>query len=323
MDDQRAIVKVGMEIEVPKWNGRTYYEVCKDLVDAQYMAGPAEQWRSHHKYHCSCEKGGCSLVRKGELVVPPLVSMTYDATLPKSGAEFIVSPVLLADTSLREMLHEIWDIIVRDAYWGLDMKNWYENDNSSPSVHLHISARATKEQDNTRSIGSVSNDIMHALSLFSPELFLLADGAGKRRGVKFRLPTRDAINNDPQGKHHGFIDIRQIIPKNMVYLEWRLFEAAYDDWDYIEGAGYLAASLTRSFLEDEVLSALMTTGYRYSYDSDMATKIALEDDTEKFLSLASRERLNLLRQISVEQLGDDAYGANLVKALFKRIEDRF
>lgn len=311
----QGVIKVGTEIEIVKWdNDRTYQKVCEDLIDAEYMVGPKAQWKKHHKYHCKCEKGGCGQVRSGKLIVPPLVSMTYDGSLPKTGAEFIISPILLAENTFRAQLEDIWSIICEDAVWSLDEADYYENDGSaSPSIHLHVSVTSKTPSMVNQSL-MAENDILHALSLFTPELFLLADVTGKRRGLNFRLPSRYHIENDP---HHGFIQVR-LVSNNMVYIEWRLIEAAYEDWDYVEGFAYLAAALTRCFKDPAGMSWFMSTGYEHPYLHDDMEVAVNTNDTEKLLRLVNVSRFNMLRDLCISSLDDDEYGANIVNGLFDR-----
>ena len=100
MHINKGVIKVGMEIEVAAWKGEySYQKVARDLIKAEYMQGPASQWDNYHNYHCTCKTGGCIHVRRGHIMLPPLVSLTYDASLPTTGAEFIISPILMADGS--------------------------------------------------------------------------------------------------------------------------------------------------------------------------------------------------------------------------------
>src|SRR5690606_25973736 len=134
---ERGVVKVGIEIEIPTWkNGRNYAAVVKDLLNAGYMMGEERHWREIHTYRCRCEYG-CALVRSGDVYVPPLVSATYDASLPREGGEFVVSPVVLLDglTPIRE----IWDIVTRDAVWTDQLPDRRGDNLCSPSIHLHCS----------------------------------------------------------------------------------------------------------------------------------------------------------------------------------------
>ena len=317
----RGVIKVGLEIEIPKWNGRTYPQVAADLVEADYMLGPPEQWAEHHKYHCTCTQGGCKEVRSGNLIVPPLVSLTYDGSLPKTGAEFIVSPILLSEMQLQRQLGEIWEIITRNAVWSMDLPDYQGHEGkASPSIHLHVSANLNKneEYENTTPNSTFTTDILHALSLFSPEFILLADHDNFRRGLQYRIPSRQYIHADQM--HHGFIDVRSSKPNAIVYIEWRLFEAVFDDWEYLENAVYMSAGITRSFLNMDTISRMMATGYSNTYSDSELWAACQSDQTEKALHMVNRERLNFLRTICLDELDDDPYAVKVIHRIFDRAE---
>ena len=326
MHPDRGILKVGLEVEVVAWeNGRTYQEVATELVEHPngYMQGPPSLWSEWHTYHCSCDAGGCRQVRRGDLIVPPLVSMTYDASLPVTGAEFIVSPILLADGSEGMlMLKEIWDIIVRDALWTTEGVGVNGAQEVSPSIHIHVSANTDKDKDSPWNQGvAYSNDIVHALELFSPELFALADlGRKERRGLKFRLPNRLSVFHDDMGAHHGFVHVRAAVPGQVSYIEWRLFEAAYDSWEYLERVIYLSSVLTRSLLQKRGLGTLMSAGYADMYDEIELFRAARRDRVDELLSLVSRHRLASLREICLNQIDDDQRGFHLIDNMFAELE---
>jgi len=249
--------------------------------------------------------------------------MTYDASLPKTGAEFIVSPILLADGSEGMlMLKDIWDIIVRDALWTTSGKGVNGASNVSPSVHIHVSANRPAARGNPWQQGqSYSNDIIHALELFSPELFALASlGREERRGLKYRLPNRLSVFHDEMGAHHGFVHVRAAVPDSVTYIEWRLFEAAYDDWQYIERSIYLSSVLTRSLLEKEGLGRLMKYGYEDMYDEVDLFKATRADDLDTVLRLVSRQRLASLRETCLNQIDDDQYGFHIIDDMFAELE---
>jgi len=327
MHPDKGLLKIGLEIEVCGWeNGRTYQDVAKDLVEHEpqgYMQGPIEQWQEYHQYHCSCDSGGCRQVRRGDLIVPPLVSMTYDASLPKTGAEFIVSPILLADgSSGMNMLKEIWDIVVKDSLWLDEGINYHGGDSVSPSIHIHVSANMAHKAD--YGVANMSNtfaqDIMHAVELFSPELFALAEsGQSNRRGLQYRLPNRMSIYNDDMGSHHGFIQVRAAVPTQLVYIEWRLFEAAYTDWEYVEARAYLASVLTRALLDRNNLGTLMSKGYDKPYDETQLYRVSRQDDLPGLLELVNMDRLSSLRELCLGQIDDDQYGFLIIDNMFEKV----
>lgn len=313
MQIDRGVVRLGAEIEVAEWTpGCSYQKTAQKLLDSGYMVGDAKLWQEYHTYHCTCEKGGCKLVKRGQLIVPPLVSMTYDATLPVTGAEFVMSPVLLADEGMPHF-EKVWKTVTQDAVWSRNAKD-IKGRTASPSVHLHVSATLL----NSDARSNFDADVLHALSMFSPEFFLLADVADVRRGVAYRLPERGIMQTTHDGIHHGFIQVRQAVRNAIIYIEWRLFEAAYNDWNYIESCAYVAAGLTRGLLEDAVFSDLMTAGYNHMYDRRQLEKAVLNDDVAIVLGEVSMTRLNALREICLRSLDDDHYGSTLVDRLFER-----
>jgi hypothetical protein len=314
-----GIVKVGMEIEIVKWkNSRTYQKVAADLIKAGFMTGQPSDWETFHNYGCKCENG-CGLVRSGDTIYPPLVSLTYDASLPETGAEFVTSTVLLEENGLEE-LRSIWDIVVRSAVWDDQTINKHGN-RSSPSVHLHVSALTPGAE--TRGIPDgkslLHNDVIHALSLYGPEFIALASSAGYVRGLSFRKPIRNADQNG----HHGFIHLRRV-NSGYVYIEWRMFEAVYDNWDYIESSAYLAASLTRQLLQpDNTIATLMRGGYGGPFDQERLNEAVRRDDTPALLELFSLDRLIVLRELCVNGLQDDVRGQALLSDLFNKTEVSF
>ncbi len=148
------------------------------------------------------------------------------------------------------------------------------------------------------------------------ELIAVASSAGVKRGLTFRQPLR-FIEDTP---HHGFIQIKKAFPGQVVYIEWRLFEAVYEDWEYVEACGFLAAALTRGLLHEQIFTQLMAHGYANPYDMEVAQLATADNDTEKVLELVSVERLEMLRDICLGELNDDPYGVTLLGNLFAKTE---
>ncbi len=321
---ENGIVRVGCEIEVAAWKtGTKYQDTAAELVDAKFMEGTAEQWNPWHNYNCKCRLG-CSRVAKGDILLPhPLVSMQYDASLPERGAEFIISPVLLID-GMDEM-KAIWEIVCKDAVWDDTKQNMRGTGMATPSIHLHVSAQipeyAAPPYQGTGAGGRDGNveDALHALSLFGVEFIALSDITRYRRGLSFRQPWRNA---DGRGRHHGFVHVRQLIPAHLAYIEWRMFEAAYNDWEYFESAAYLSGALTRSLLKPATIALLMEAGYRNQIDPDLIQAAIANNDTEAALALVSRRRLRALRAIVEDELYDDNKGLRIMTAKFEEVEAR-
>ncbi len=320
---ENGIVRVGAEIEVVAWKrGTKYQDTAKRLIDAGFMEGNHEQWETWHQYNCTC-RFGCARIKKGDLLLPnPLVSMQYDASLPDLGAEFIVSPVLLIN-GMQEM-KKVYDIVCKDAIWSDKKQAMRGGGMASPSIHLHVSAvnpgyqpmpYAGPDPGRNNEIA----DALHALSMFAIELIALSDIPTLRRGLAFRQPWRNA---DGRGRHHGFIHVRQMVPNELAYIEWRMWEAAYNDWNYFETAAYLAAALTRALLKPDTINTLMETGYANRVDQALLEAAIANNDTEAALALVSPIRLRALRQLIENELHDDLKGTRKIIARFEEVEAR-
>lgn len=314
---ERAVVKVGMEIEVAAWKGRRDWRtVVGELLDAEYMVDDGRDWAEMHQYHCNCN-AGCQPVRSGIPVYPkPLVSATYDASLPNDGAEFITSTIVIDDEGLAD-LKPIWDIVVKGADWRNDLPNRREDDLCSPSVHLHVSATTPEylaggSPINPDAAGQYMADVGHALSLYAPELFALAGTANVKRGVHFRMPARGR-------GHHDFIHVRSASPNESVYIEWRLFEADYESWEYIESCAFVAATLTRALLDSHAFATLMSAGYESPPDRDALADAVDNDDVDMIIDLVDQNRFNVLQRLCLNSLDDDQYGFRLLESLFNSI----
>lgn len=314
-------VRVGLEVEVAAWKKkRKYQDVASELVKSGFMADVG--WKRYHDYNCTCAQA-CRQVRSGDVLSPPRVTMQYDASLPEGGAEFISSPVLL--TQGLEPLREIWDIIVRDADWRLDLLDMRGRRNASPSVHMHVSAVSMdaspgtlKDRTSTREQDQIETALL-ALSNVAPELMLLADTSQERRGIYFRQPWRWA---DGRNKHHGFIQVRRMAPGQIAYIEWRLFEAAYQNFEYIEAATYVSAALTRAFLDPLFTPRLLNVGTAVPLDEMAIEQAIAADDLDSVLALADTDRLAGLKELIAAELHDDRYGRNMIETIFKEAERR-
>jgi hypothetical protein len=180
---------------------------------------------------------------------------------------------------------------------------------------MHISAALADPANYARN-KTFEDEVLHAVSLFAPEFFALAALAKERRGLTYRLPDRLSMSQHDNGWHHGFVQVRRAIPNKFVHIEWRLFEAAYDNWQYVERAAYVAAGLTRALLHDSVFSTLMGTGYGHPF-SDAALQNAVRaNDVDKVLMQVNFNRMNALREVILQHLDDDTYASEQVAAVF-------
>lgn len=308
---ERGVVKIGIEIEIPAWDkARTYVDVVDDLLERDYMAGGRENWTTIHTYGCECEFG-CGIVRAGDVIVPPLVSATYDASLPETGGEFVVSPIVMVDGI--SPIREIWDIVTKDAVWTDTLHDRRGNGYCSPSIHLHCSVtqpgKATAYAGPTDRL--LSDDVLHALYLFSPELLLMADITDVRRGLRFRQLLRMAEQNG----HHGFVHIRSARP-NYLHIEWRIFEAAYTSFEYVEAAAYLAGVLTRALGDPVQRNRLFAAGFTHSFDNDTLMLAVHAENVDAVLRMVSLERFETLRNTTLSLIDDDPRGYDTLAWMF-------
>lgn len=315
----RGIVRVGMEIEIAQFsNSVTFTDVAEELIQAGYMMGERDDWLETHTYGCTCTRMGCRQVRSGDVVIPPLVSLTYDASLPSEGAEFVTSTILLAESGLAP-LREIWDITTRNAVWNNTATNRRGNA-ASPSIHLHVSAQAPDVEAKSFSMPGASvdmQDTVHLLSLFAPEFLALASMAAETRGLHFRQPLRVPVDN----RHHGFINAKNVSFGEQVYLEWRMWEAAYQDWDYVEAVTYLSAVITRALLSRDTFKNMMAMGYAYPYEEKEMLMAVQKDSLDDALAQVSLARLRLLRDVCLGEIDDDPHGADILANLFMKAEE--
>lgn len=335
MEVDNGIVRVGVEIEVAAYkSGHNNRSIVQALLDAGYMHGTLDDWKEEHPYRCTC-KNGCQAARSGDVYMPPVVSLSYDASLPASGGEWVTSAILLAQSGLQP-IKEIWDIIAPKAKWTDQLKNRRGDGRASPSIHLHVSSTEPKEEAGFRwklrdeppaaliaagdggAMNLKSFDIMHALSLFSPELMALASVCGITRGLSFRQPVRLPSHRG----HHGFIHVRDV-KDSMVHIEWRMFEAAYDNWEYLESSAFLAAALTRAFQRrDDTLDRLMVGGYANKLNEHVLAEAVSANSTSAFLKLVDGNRFEALRTLCVEELWDEPRGLDLVNNMFNMAAER-
>lgn len=234
--------KVGLEIEVPLWNNNKLRNmVCDDLMGAGFMAREGRYNVEQHRYHCDCPT--CLMWTRQNAAVPyPIqVHLQFDASLPASGGEFITSPFVVNDVFMENM-RAVYNMICSDAVWTMQLPT-ARNDRptSSPSIHIHSSST------NPNSMLDPT-DIRGILWRFVPELFAMAASCGLDRGLEYRLPT--------MGGHHSFMNSIRGNGRGTIRFEWRMFEAAYQDWDYVSGAIYMASAATQFAQNGKVFSIL-------------------------------------------------------------------
>lgn len=270
-DEYGLVPKFGLEIEVPTWKAPfTRRDVVQGLLEAEHMPddATAPYIDGTHNYHCDCRT--CRSVTAGTAQWPVQTILQYDATLPEEGGEFITSPMLCTSLFFKG-LREIWDIVCENAIWTDQMPD-RRGRKCSPSIHIHVSV------DNPFQRFERVETMRAVLFGFMPELFKLASTCGIVRGVEYRSP-------DQRQGHHSALnaaavartridpavlwattdvretpDPRRPEPRagvgDAVRLEWRMFEAAYQDWDYVSGAIVLACALTQMVANPDTIGVV-------------------------------------------------------------------
>lgn len=319
MNSGNDLVKVGFEIEVVQFKqGETFTSVASQLMTKGYMPNDGDDWNGVHEYGCRCAQV-CRHVRGGDVMSPPMVSLTYDASLPQTGGEFVTSAIPVEDEFLAQF-KDIWSTISSRSIWNNTLMNRRANDVASPGFHVHCSATDTYGKIRaTAARGFVHNrymeDVSSLLTFFGPELFRLAVLASNIRGMYYRQPLR-YVEGDRYG-HHGAFQVRAASP-GAAYVEWRLWEMEYEDWDYVAGVTYVSAALTRALSNPGTISALMGVAWAYPLDESIAEKAVMSDALGEYLDLSDESRFNALHQLVLENLEDDDAGREYADALFRK-----
>lgn len=318
----------GVEIEVVEWKGITRSDVCKNLIGLGYMSATAGYQDAYHDYHCKCEI--CSMWTADPVGVkcaePIQVALTYDGSLPQEGGEFITSPFPVHGYFMSEM-QQVLTAIGKDANWTLDRKAMRGDKRASPSIHIHTSVfnpyLEAHEVDFTR--------LMYG---YYPELFALACSAGIERGLHYRKAItsnmgmgmasdqiRRVIGEDGNWQHHLFLSDRQSnrmrARSQYYYHEWRMFEAAYDDWPYVAGAIYFTSALSQLAFNYDVTNVL--DGYS-RLNSWYNPSLDLVDATT-FKRAFDPQRLKLLERAAQEYtfLKNDPVASEVVRLFVQRV----
>lgn len=317
----------GVEIEVVEWAGITRSEICKTLIGQGYMDSKAGYENAYHDYHCKCDICGMWTHDGVKCAEPIQVALTYDGSLPQEGGEFITSPFPVHGYFMNEM-QQVLSTVGKNANWTLQRKAMRGDKLASPSIHIHTSVfnpyMDSHEIDFTR--------LMYG---YFPELFMLACSAGIERSLHYRKPitatmarngmsdqVRYVIGDDQNWSHHLFLSDRQdgrMIRKGSQYYyhEWRMFEAAYNDWPYVAGAIYFTSALSQLAFNYDVINVLDG----YSKLNNWYTPSLNLTDPNTFKRAFDRQRLKLLERAAQEYtfLKNDPVASEVVRLLVQRV----
>lgn len=322
-EDFGLVPKFGVEIEVVRWKNRTRTRVCKDLIEAELMSVDGKFDEQFHQYHCTCRV--CRAWSTGKVPWPIQVVQQYDASLPDEGGEFITSPMLCTELFM-DGFKTVWDTVAKSADWTMNVPN-RRGTPSSPSIHVHVSVENPfKEVINARLA-------RQALWGFLPELFAIAGVCGTDRGVEFRHPDPDmghhsAINICSMGRDEdgdvAVTGLRQVRPRERnrqdgMRLEWRIWEAAYTDWEYTEGVVALSCAMTQ-LVANRDMAKLLDTSATLLDDGEYDVSDA--NTTAQILNLFSSKRFSFLTEtvLTAPLVQEDPAIYNAIATLLARVE---
>ena len=308
------VPKVGLELEVVEWEGDTTDVVVASKLEAAGFMPNNVYSQGEHAYHCTCET--CHNIGS-EAQFPVMWKMQYDASLPVEGAEFISSPFPVQEFFVENAMHAM-QIISEDAVWSVDLPS-RDGAAASPGLHVHCHVAGPEIE------GFTMPQLQNALRVYKnyiPELFLLADAAGVRRRLEFRLPTIEMNAGGLTNGHHNFLALAgegitaRRDDRTSLRLEWRLFEAAYENTDYLRGTIYLCAALTQLIVRRQAFSSISGVGALELWDDRECNSV------DQIVEQWSETRFNFLREavLSGTGLRDDPVGQACVDSLFTMAE---
>lgn len=263
----------GVELEVAEWYGdKTMYDVAKRLSERGYMP-PGTYDEERHDYNCrcnTCQNIGVNVIYPGQW------KMQRDASLPHAtGAEYISSP-FMANGDWLVTMRESLEIISADAVGDSTRLNERGGD-TSVGMHVHVHTQGPEMKGMIYDMTDLTMNGQSLLYKFVPELFALAGSAGTQRGLEYRIPS---LGED----HHSFVAPAQ---RGTRRLEWRIWEAAYEDIDYMMGAIVMSCAATQLLHREDVTKKLGAIADMLAWDDS-------NKQIDHILSEFSAERAELL-----------------------------
>lgn len=267
----------GVELEVADYAEGSIYTAAKKMEDHGYMPESTFS-RNRHDYHCRCNV--CEVIGS-QVVYPGQWKLQRDGSLPDDGGEFISSPFIATESFFDHMREGL--TIISDGAIG---ENDYDEEEIVCGLHVHVHSQGPwlkgMYDDSVLYDGAVKDLPVYGQKLlysFAPELFTLASSAGIERGLSYRTPSKSGDS------HHSFVS--PSATGNKRRLEWRLWEAAYHDVDYMMGAIVFSIAATQLLHRENVATKM----------GAIAALIPWNDQNkrmENILSEFSQERLDLL-----------------------------
>jgi hypothetical protein len=275
---------VGIEYEVTQFRRNKDMLVTAGELEELGFMPPNIYSVERHDYHCRCE----TCVNIGDRITYPLmVKMQRDASLPKTGAEFITSPFPVTDIYMQD-LRTVLEVLGGNAIWNIERTTERGDGYATPGFHVHVYSAGPELSGMEKGLERTVEQMYG----FAPEIFALANTAGVTRGIEFRIPARSGTD------HHSWLALagagRNYERRHTAArLEWRMFEAPVDDVDYMIGSVYFAAGLSQLMHRPKVMTKLSAMVSLLAWDDSNKT---LEYILEQF----SPERFELLRTALME-----------------------
>lgn len=306
---------VGMEVEVPTWKHSVadYRSVAKSMIAEGYMDQTyAKKW---HTWKCTCAK--CTRW-DDELIAPWPVQWktTYDGSIPEEGAEFITSPFIPTALYVDE-IEKAFKLICDNALWTMEMEA-KNGGPCSPSIHIHTSIQLPQNRKFNETRFSQTATSFYP---FVPELFAIADSSnlGQNRGLSFRSPHSKELLG-----HHAYLS-PVAHHQSFVHCEWRIWEAAFQDWPYVRSAIYFSSAMMQLLTNSTTYSNMLERAGGFALTgSDLGsydTAIRVKDLTDRF----DLNRLEVLEAYLLEHtfLRFDFVAGKYVQDLFDRTRRKF
>ncbi len=312
------VPRVGVEIEVVRWRGdnkttKPRGQVCRELVDAGLMDSSLEApfANNYHQYNCRC--GVCTRWEVQDCdPFPVQFTLEYDASLPDIGGEFITSPFAALEWNYHSFF-EGWDIITANAERDMKMIN-RNGGPASPSVHVHASCVNPARYDHEVALSFYQS--------FAPEIFGFATCTGLDRGMTYRHMDFNP-RADRNHMHHRFVNIKPMQDRMLgtvsgPHTELRVWEAEFNDPDYIRGALFISAGLTQLAANATIANKMVA--YTVMSDRTLPDVSYVSPDCNPILGEAREEYFEILFEAlsTATFIAHDDFAYNAVRNMFEK-----